>query len=378
MKLCHIVPSLEEQHGGPSKSVRAVCTALAEAGSEVVLLATEPNAPEEGRHDGTGPLRVSVFRRDSPQRICPSTGLRRALETSDAAIFHHHSIWLRTLHYVHRAAQRTGAPLVISPRGMMSSWAWAHRGWRKQLSRAFLHPGAFEHATAWHATSAEEEKEIRALGFHQPVCVAPNGVEPPTPAEMEKAAAHWRQLCPEIGSRRVALFYSRFHEKKRVLELIDLWIACAPSDWLLLLVGIPQDYTPEMLEHRAKNASGRARVLAFSGAGRPPPYAVASLFLLPSHNENFGLVIAEAMAHGVPVVVTDTTPWRAITGEEVGWCVPWAGYAQALTAATGESAAHLAERGRRARTWVVREFSWEKSAQTLLAFYASLTGGGSR
>ena len=375
MKLCHIVPSLEEQHGGPSKSVHALCAALAGAGADVSLLATDPDAPKEGRRVGTGPLRVSMFRRDSPQRVCPSAGLRRALETSDATLFHHHSIWLRTLHYAHRAAQRSGTPLVISPRGMMSTWAWGHRGWRKQLSRAFIHPGALEHATAWHATSAEEEQEIRALGFRQPVCVAPNGVEPPGPAEMQTAAAHWRQLCPELGHRRVALFYSRFHQKKRVLELIDLWLARAPSDWLLLLVGIPQDYTPEMLEQHARKTPGHARVLAFSGEGRPPPYAVASLFLLPSHNENFGLVIAEAMAHGVPVVVTDTTPWRAITREEIGWCVAWGSYAEAVTAATSESAAQLAERGRRARTWVEREFSWRKSAETLLAFYASLTGG---
>jgi glycosyltransferase involved in cell wall biosynthesis len=375
MKLCHIVPSLEEKHGGPSKSVRALCTALAGAGSDVTLLATNPDAPAQGRDNANGPLRVSVFRRDWPQRVCPSVGLRRALETGGGQLFHHHSIWLRTLHYAHQQAQRSGAPLVISPRGMMSDWAWRHRGWRKQLSRTFIHPGALEDTTAWHATSEEEEQEIRALGFRQPVCVAPNGVELPTPREMETSSAHWREVCPEVGDRRVALFYSRFHQKKRVFELIDLWLAHAPSDWLLLLVGIPQDYTPEMLEHHAQKTPGRARVRAFSGAGRPPPYAIASLFLLPSHNENFGLVIAEAMAHGVPVVVTDTTPWRAINKEDFGWCVPWANYANALTSAMRESADQLAARGRRAQTWVGREFSWEKSAHTLRSFYASLAGG---
>jgi glycosyltransferase involved in cell wall biosynthesis len=376
MKLCHIVPSLEEQHGGPSKSVRALCSAMADGGSDVELLATDPGAPAEGRRETAGPLRVRIFRRDWPQRICPSAGLRQALATHDGAILHHHSIWLRTLHYAHQQAQRSGRPLVISPRGMMSTWAWRHRGWRKRLSRAFIHPGALEQATAWHATSVEEEQEIRALGFRQPICVAPNGVEAATSADIASAAAHWRELCPDVSRRRVALFYSRFHQKKRVLELIDLWRASAPADWLLLLVGIPQDYTPEMLEHYAHKTPGSARVLAFSGAGRPPPYAVASLFLLPSHNENFGLVIAEAMAHGVPVVVTDTTPWRAINNDGLGWCVPWDNYATTLIRATGESSAQLAERGRAAQTWVIREFSWAKSAETLVSFYATL--GGSR
>ena len=374
MKLCHIVPSLAEQHGGPSKSVRGLCGALAGLGHDVELLATDPDAPAAGSREEHGALRVGIFRRDWPRRVCASAGLRTALAARAAQVWHHHSIWLRTLHYAHQQAKRTGAPLVISPRGMMSTWAWRHRGWRKRLSRALIHPGAFEDAAAWHATSAEEAQEIRALGFRQPVCVAPNGVEAPAAADLATAASHWREVCPAVADRRVALFYSRFHRKKRILELIDQWQACAPADWLLLLVGIAQDYSPEMLEDYARKTSGAARVLAFSGEGRPAPYAVASLFLLPSHNENFGLVIAEAMAAGVPVVVTDTTPWRAINAEGLGWCVPWEGYAGALRAALAETPEQLAARGQAAQRWVAREFSWRKSAETLAAFYAGLTG----
>ena len=372
MKLCHIVPSLEEQHGGPSKSVRALCEALAQAGDEVDLLATEPAAPTTGRRAEVGSLRIRIFRRDWPQRLCPSAGLRNELRTTDSAVIHHHSIWLRTLHYAHQHSRRRGMPLVISPRGMMSAWAWQHRGWRKRVSRALVHPAALENATAWHATSAEEAEEIRALGFRQPVCVAPNGIDCPPVEQLHIAATYWRDTCPALADRKVALFYSRFHQKKRVLELIELWRAQAPADWLLLLVGIPQDYTAEQLEAYARKFPGAARVLAYHGTGRPPPYAVASLFLLPSHNENFGLVIAEAMAHGVPVAVTDTTPWRAVNQHGRGWCVSWPDYPAALAQALGEVPAQLAARGAAAKAWVVDEFSWRKSAETLRAFYATL------
>lgn len=375
MKLCHIVPSLEEQHGGPSKSVRSLCKALAATGEQVDLFATNPTAPPSGEASVDDGVRLRVYRRDWPQRLCPSAGLKNALAGEQPDVVHHHSIWLRTLHYANRTAQRRNTPLVISPRGMMSDWAWQHRGWRKQLARSFIHPGAFEHATAWHATSEEEEKEIRARGFQQPICVAPNGVEQPTGLDVAAATAHWREACPEIQQRRVAVFYSRFHPKKRVLELIELWLATAPADWLLLLVGIPQDYAPEQLEEYARRQPGAARVWAFSGAGLPPPYAVGSLFLLPSHNENFGLVIAEAMAHGVPVLVTDTTPWRAINRDQLGWCVPWKDYAATLRHALSESPAQLAARGRAAQTWVVREYSWCRSAERLAAFYTTLSGG---
>jgi glycosyltransferase involved in cell wall biosynthesis len=254
----------------------------------------------------------------------------------------------------------------------MSRWALRHHAWRKKFARAFVHPGALEAVAGWHATSAEEAAEIRALGFSQPVCVAPNAVGAPVEVETVAAAAHWNTVCPDVGQRPVALFYSRFHQKKRVIELIDLWLERGPRDWLLLLVGIPQDYSPAELENYVMRNSGAGRVRAFSGVGQPPPYAVASLFLLPSHNENFGLVIGEAMAHGVPAIVTDTTPWTALNRGQRGWCVPWTRFGEALAAATAEGPTALRERGRIAREWVLQEFSWDKSARELAAFYQQL------
>lgn len=375
MKVCQIVPSLEEQYGGPSKSVRSVSAALARAGHDVTLLTTHLTASRGGDAHTEGALRVQTFHRDWPPRLCPSTGLRRALRTCHAEIIHHHSLWLRTLHYAHQQARHDGKPFVVSPRGMMSTWAWRHRNWRKRLSRWLIHPGALEAIDGWHATSTEEEKEIRALGFKQPVCVAPNGVDAPDAAPSADATKYWLEACPAVAQRRVALFYSRFHQKKRVLELIDLWLERGPVDWLLLLVGIPQDYDPEILERYVRKMSGAGRIVAFSGAGRPPPYSIASLFLLPSHNENFGLVVAEAMAHGVPALVTDTTPWTALPARGIGWCVPWPEFGQVLQAATSESVDELARRGAAAREWILREFSWDNSARQLAAFYGELSKG---
>ena len=369
MKLCEIVPSLEVRHGGPSKSVRDLSGALAGAGHEVSLLATGPG-PDSATREGS--LQVETFHRGWPQRLAPSAGLRRALGRSDAEVFHHHSLWLRTLHYAHRAAARRRAVLVVSPRGMMSVWAWHHHRWRKRLARFLIHPGALADVRGWHATSDEEAAEIRALGFKQPICVAPNGVAIPSTEQMERAAEHWHAACPEAGERPVALFYSRFHRKKRVIELIDVWLEHGPRDWLLLLVGIPQDYTPGMLEEYAMRTGGPGRIRAFTGANRPPPYAAASLFLLPSHNENFGLVVAEALAHGVPALVTDTMPWRALNTNGGGWCVPWARYPETLRAAVAEAPERLKARGATGRAWVGREYAWDKPARALAEFYQGL------
>jgi len=373
MRIAQIVPSLEEQHGGPSRSVHRLAGALAALGHEVDLLTTRPG-------DGTAPgqedrLRVLQFRRDRPGVLCPSAGLREHLRHQGYDCLHHHSLWLRTLHYAREAA-RAGGTLMISPRGMMADWAWQHHRWRKWLAAGLVHPGALTRARGWHATSAAEADDIRRRGFQQPICISPNGVEAPAPEEMTRAHEVWSQLCPAVSTRPVALFYSRFHRKKRLRELIDLWVATAPADWLLLVAGIPEEYSVAEVQAQVLRHGAFDRVAVIDGRGRPPPYGVASLFLLPSHSENFGLVIAEAMAWGVPVVVTDTTPWAEVGNRQTGWCVPWVGYRDALRAALGTPADQLEQRGARAREWVLSRYSWAQAARPLEEFYQRLLTPG--
>jgi glycosyltransferase involved in cell wall biosynthesis len=119
-------------------------------------------------------------------------------------------------------------------------------------------------------------------------------------------------------------------------------------------------------------AGAQQRVAVFDGTGHPPPFAVGSLFLLPSHSENFGLVVAEALTAGVPVLTTDTTPWRALAQQNAGWCVPWTDYPAALAAALATPPHELAAMGNRGRSWAAQEFTWERSGRLLLDFYQRL------
>lgn len=370
MRLCHIVPSLEERYGGPSRSVRRLAAALAGLGHDVDLLATRPGPAAEPVQEGL--LRVLQFRRDRPEFLCFSSGLQEHLRQNAYDCIHHHALWLRTLHYAHQAGQSADRPLVISPRGMMTDWAWRHRRWKKWLASNLVHPGALARGAGWHATSADEADDIRRRGFRQPISVAPNGVDRPSPEDRAQSHEVWSQLCRGTLSRPVALFYSRFHRKKRLLELLDLWRDIAPREWLLLVAGIPEEYTVEELAAYVRRQSVGDRIAVVDGRDRPPPYGVASLFLLPSHSENFGMAIAEAMAWGVPVLVTDTTPWAEVAASNAGWCVPWEAYRATLRAALAEPADQLKRRGAEAREWVLPRYSWTQTAGTLAEFYSRL------
>jgi glycosyltransferase involved in cell wall biosynthesis len=370
MRIAQIVASLESRHGGPSRSVRGLSVGLAQTGHVVDLLSTV--AGGDGSAQVEGHLTTRIFPREWSQSFSPSQPLNEHLRTEDYDVIHNHGLWLRPLHYAQRVAAKASTPLVISPRGMMSSWAWNHHRLKKALASRFVHPGALTAAAGWHATSETEANDIRSLGFAQPVCVAPNGVDTPSADDEVAAARYWRATCPALTGRRVALFYSRFHSKKRIVELIDLWLSVPRDDWILLLVGIPEEYSVAQLEACVCRTGGTGQIFVHDGTDSPPPYAIASLFLLPSNSENFGLVVAEALVRGVPVLTTDTTPWQTLETIGAGRCVAWREYARALASLLTESATDLTARGQRGYLWATNEFSWVKTARILTSFYNDL------
>jgi glycosyltransferase involved in cell wall biosynthesis len=364
------VSSLAARHGGPSRSVRALANAQAGGSDAVDLLAIEQNGGPPA--PGVDTARLRLFPGNGPFRLGRSTALRDCLASTRYDCIHHHGLWLRSLHYAHQSAIHHGASLVISPRGMLSDWSYAHHRWRKALASRLVHPGALAGATGWHATSSAEADEIRRRGYRQPVCVAPNGVSVPTISELAAARSAWRHLIPAAAERPVALFFSRFHRKKRVRELIDLWLSAPRGDWLLAVIGVPEEYSVAELENHVRQAGATGRIVVFDGVDKPPPYALASLFLLPSHSENFGLTIAEALAAGVPALVTDGTPWERLADVGSGSCVSWERFGSTLgeTLALGPGA--LAAAGERGRRWIARDFSWERTAARLRKFYDEL------
>lgn len=372
-RAAHVVASLDLKYGGPSRSVFGLARAQARVAAPIALATLGEPKDDLKPHPG---LTIAWSPAGRPQRLSRSGMLRRFLHEHRFGVIHHHGLWLRPLHYAFREASRRRVPLVISPRGMMNRWAWNHHRRRKALASLIVHPGAMRGASAWHATSEDEADEIRNLGFQQPICVAPNGVDVPNADQLAIAREHWLEAVPEARDHRVALFYSRFHSKKRITELIDLWVARAPAGWLLLLIGIPDEYSIAEIEHYVLCALGKGRIRVFDGTYRPPPYALASLFLLPSHSENFGLSVAEALAAGVPALVTDTTPWQALNANGAGWCVPWSVYREALDGALEESDDVRTQRGATGREWVQQTFSWQQSARQLVEFYDTLQPAG--
>ncbi len=86
-------------------------------------------------------------------------------------------------------------------------------------------------------------------------------------------------------------------------------------------------------------------------------------------------MIAEALAAGLPALVTDTTPWRGLAAQSAGWCVAWENYPATLQAALITGHAELTAMGSHGCAWMARDYSWEKAAGLLHDFYRHLRNG---
>ena len=165
--------------------------------------------------------------------------------------------------------------------------------------------------------------------------------------------------------------------------LVRSWAEVGPADWRLVIAGPDDNGHRRELELLADSLGIRDSV-EFRGpayeAEKWSLLANADLFVLPSFTENFGIVVAEAMAAGVPVITTTGTPWSMLQEHAVGWWVAPTvpAITIALRAALASPAADLAAMGQRAHARAAREFTWKQIAHSLHAAYRWAIAGGEK
>ncbi len=372
LKALHVVSAITEEASGPSHTVPALCEALAGAGTDVTLHVL----------DWTGQKRSSPAYRTEHHELRPkfarrlgvSPAMRDALraDARRADVMHHHCLWMMPNQYAAQAVVGTRCRLVNSPRGVLSSWALGHSRVKKRLMWWLGQGEALRRSDCFHATADSEWKEIRALGFNAPVAVIPNGVSIPTATRRARSAS---------GRKRI-LFLGRLHPKKGIDMLLRAWRSVAGSfeDWELTIVGPKSDDYATTVERMIIDLRIPRVELTGSlyGDAKQSMLASADLFVLPTHSENFGMAVAEALASGVPAIVSKGAPWSGLETEGCGWWIDIGvePLEACLREALARSDASLLEMGARGRAWMVRDFSWDAVGQQMASVYAWLVGGG--
>lgn len=304
MRVLHVISSLSRDGGGPSRSAQGLVAGLNAVGIETWLM-TLNHGDEPWIEGVTRFVNGGVFK-DVVRRVNPD-------------IVHLHGLWNIGLHRCAVICRRWKIQYVIAPRGMLEPWSLQQKWLKKRVARWLYQDKDLKCAAALHATAESEAEQFRKLGFKNPIIVSPNGVNVPKKfSRVERV---------ERTEKRRVLFVSRMHPKKGVMELVEAWgkvVSGGEDEWRSWNVELVYTVSGELEKEYEAKVRARVKELGlenqfiFTGAlndeEKWKAYARADLFVLPTYSENFGIVVAEALWAGVPVITTKGTPWYELEG----------------------------------------------------------------
>ena len=330
MKIINIIENLDDTYGGPAKSVPYMCKYLNDIDIETEMLSVKYNKNEHNSIVDKYKLHWQSFRYNFVQKLRYSKGLKNylnnCLKKENDIILHTHNSWNYIPYIAYKMSIRHNVPLIMAIRSSLYKWSLSQNRLQKQIALVLFQKSALKDATCIHITEPKELDAVRSLGIKTPVALVPNGVEFDEFKNLKNKINSKKSLKLDVDKKYI-LFISRLHPKKGLEYLVNAWIKLAQvhRQWDLLIVG--PEYDKQYIEEikvNIKNNNLEERVI-FTGMlkdqNRVDAFGASDLFALPSHTENFGIAIAEAMVAKLPVITTHGTPWQEIEKYNAGWWV---------------------------------------------------------
>lgn len=368
-RIVQVVPFLSDKASGLLQAVPPLCESLVSEGESVDLLTLNYGIVD------APPLFLRQFDLSvGPRKLGRSTAMRRwmnkAAREDRIRLIHVHSLWMMPNVYPGWVARKFRIPLVVSPHGTFSVTAMNSGSAMKKIFWPLLQRPAIIGANCFHATAESEYRDIRRLGFRQPVAIIPNGVQIP-------------ELPPkEPSERRTLLFLGRIHPIKGLDMLLPAWGAVQDQfpEWRLLVVG-PDNigHLAQMRQLAEKLKLERIQFIGgIFGEQKWKAYRDADLYVLPSYTENFGISVAEALAAETPAIVTKGAPWQALDARGAGWWIDIGidPLVACLEKAMSQSPEALRKMGLQGRAWMEAAFSWRQIGRQMSQTYRWTIEGG--
>lgn len=383
MNVLHVTPSMSPQWGGPVAVVSELIPALAGEGVHCEI-ATTRGQRVGGDPRATPDVPIHVFDSELPARIWTSysSAMARFLAENIARfdLIHVHEIWHHAGYVAYKAARKHRIPFVITPHGELGERHLRHKAWKKRIYMRLILDRILRNSDAIHAITAAERDRIGKLGYHAPVAVAPNGVDPsqfdqaPDPSDL-------LSKYPSLRGRNVILFLGRLNPTKGLDILARSFSEVSRSypDTVLLVAGPDEEDGRRQMESILRYEGVSEKVVfagMLSGEDKMAALALADLFVLPSYSEGFSIAVLEAMAARLPVVITKACNFPEVAEHGAGFVVDPS--REATTGAIGKllSDPYLrTSMGERGRKLVSEHYTWQASSAIIADLYRSLVAG---
>lgn len=306
-KVLHFTVSLDQEVGGPARSIRSLLQGISVLRPDFKI--------DLASLISKNPINIETNEKLKVHYLISLFSLYRFLHRENSRIWHIHGIWQFPTILVCKIAQFKKIHYLISPRGMMEPWSLNQKSFKKKLALFLYQKNDLKMAKCIHATSNAEAKNIRKMGFYNPIAVIPNSLD------LDK-------FCfSSVKRLNKILFLSRIHPKKGIEMLID---ALSMIDMMFL-----QNWSVEIIgngDNTYINSLNKliiqkqlASIIVIKGPifgkEKIQKYQESKIFVLPSYSENFGVAIAESLACGTPVITTKGTPWEDLEKYNCGWWI---------------------------------------------------------
>ncbi|MHB8902687.1 MAG: glycosyltransferase [Thermoguttaceae bacterium] len=395
MNILHVIQGLDRITGGPAYAIRHLTACQRDMGAKVKIAATTVRArslPDSTPDDLEAyrlepafcgvelhfcrPLTLGPVGRTwgfVPGAQTAMDNLYRSEELPD--VVHIHGVFSAIAMEAAQWARRRRIPYVCRPAGSVNQACLRMgRAWLKHLYLRMCYVKDLRHASMLHAASFGEAHAIRTLvpDAESAIRIIPHGVEVGC-CDRQSFRRSFFTEYPQLAGRRIALFLSRVTAKKRPEMFLEAAARMRRNRPDLAAVIVGSGDCHEKLLRQAIDRYGMRdcvlRLQHLDGRERCQAFAAADVFVLPSLDENFGLAVVEAMAHGVAAVVTRGVATHQYVDECCGGVTVDDSPESLAVGMERVLYGDLQNAGGRARDYVMRKLTWQASAQQLMQEY---------
>ena len=379
MRILQTIYDLTALSGGPSTCVCDMMQGLFDIKVPVDLLTVKPaDSNIKNLGDGSAWLKEVAYDYKTPIRY--SRNIRKALAGSDYDLYHANALWTDCTHATCAFARKTGKPYILSPHGMLYPTALAISRWKKIPMLKIWFNKDIREATCLHATCQQEAEYCRQFGFKGPIAVIPNAVVIPKDVDIKNG------IYRDHKGRRQFGFLGRLHPIKKVENVI--YAIAKLSDELKSQVSfqVMGKYDDDY-ELWLKNEVNRMHLedcVDFVGfvSGKEKYERLSKLvaLMVPSAQENFGMIVPEALICGTPVYASLGTPWEELNDCDTGW---WKDNAPETIAGVIKEFLYKSEKdllvmGQNGRQLIEEKYEQHKVASMMMRLYEWIVNGGEK